>query len=548
MKKFSKLISLLLVLVLVLAACGGGEKAPTEEPKKEAGTEAPATETKEAEKPAEKPAGEPKTDIVFATAVDFITMDPLDANDTLSGSLQRTMMEGLFGFDKDMKVIPLLAESYEGNENATEYTFKLREGVKFTDGTDFNADSAIYNLERMSDQTLGLKRNSLFKMIEKCEKIDDYNIKVYLNEPFGAFINTLAHPAGLMVSPKALEEYGKDIGNHPVGTGRYIFESWTPGEKLVIKANPDYWQGAPEFTSVTFKPITENGTRVSMLQTGDADFINPVPSEQLEALKNDSNITIETKPSIITRYINMNTAKKPFDNVKVRQALNYAIDKEAYSKVVYNGLGIPADSLLGPNVQFYSAQTPYEYNVEKAKELLKEAGYPDGFETSLWSGNTTTNIKATQFIKQQLEAIGVKVKVENMETGTLEEKTTGFAKGTPGDQVGVEMYVIGWSPSTGDADWMIRPLLASESIPPVSYNLSYYSNAELDGYIQDALETADPAKRAEAYEKAQKLLWEEAPMIFLTIDQTACGYRNTISGITILPDGSFSLAEGKVVK
>lgn len=543
MKRSSKLISLLLVLVMILAACGGGDK-PAEEPAKGTETEAPETENKDAE----NASGEAKTDIVFATAVDFITMDPLDANDTLSGSLQRTMMEGLFGFDKDMKVIPLLAESYEANENATEFTFKLREGVKFTDGTDFNADAAIANLNRMSDQSLGLKRNSLFKMIEKSEKIDDYNIKVYLNQPFGAFINTLAHPAGLMVSPKALEEYGKDVANHPIGTGRYIFDSWTPGEKLIIKANPDYWQGAPEFTSVTFKPITENGTRVSMLQTGDADFINPVPSEQVEALKNDPNLTIEVKPSIITRCITLNTAKKPFDDVRVRQALNYAIDKDAYAKVVYNGLGIPADSLLGPNVQFYSAQTPYEYNIEKAKELLKEAGYPDGFETTLWSGNTTTNIKATQFIKQQLEAVGVKVNVENMETGTLEEKVTGYAKGTPGNEVGVEMYAIGWSPSTGDADWMIRPLLASESVPPVSYNISYYENPELDGYVQEALETAEPAKREEAYAKAQKLLWEEAPMIFLTVDQSASGYRNTISGITILPDGSFSLAEGKIVK
>lgn len=542
MKKLSKLLSILLVLVLILTACSG-DKAPAEEVK-ENGTQTPAPESGKAE----NPAGEIKTDIVFATAVDFITMDPLDANDTLSGSLQRTMMEGLFGFDKDMKVIPLLAESYEANDSATEFTFKLREGIKFTDGTDFNADSAIVNLDRMADQSLGLKRNSLFKMIDKSEKIDDYNIKVYLNEPFGAFINTLAHPAGMMLSPKAIEEYGKDVGNHPIGTGRYIFDSWTPGEKLIIKANPDYWQGPPEFTSVTFKPITENGTRVSMLQSGDADFINPVPSEQVEALKNDPNLTIITKPSIVTRYITMNTAKKPFDDVRVRQALNYAIDKEAYAKVVYNGLATTADSLLGPNVQFYSGQTPYEYNVEKAKALLAEAGYPDGFETTVWSSNTTTNIKATQFIKQQLEAVGVKVKAENMEIGTLDEKVTGYPQGTPGDEVGVEMYVIGWSPSTGDADWMIRPLLASESMPPVSYNISYYNNPELDGYVQDALKTAEPEQRKEAYAKAQKLLWEEAPMIFLTVDDSVFGYRNTISGVTILPDGSFSFAEGKIVK
>lgn len=535
-KKLIKILSLILILSMVLVGCAGNKAqespAPTNEP-------AAGANDKTAEV---------KTDIVIATAADFITMDPLDTNDTLSGGLQRAMMEGLYGFDHNMKLVPLLAESYEANENATEFTFKLRQGVKFTDGTDFNADAAKVNLDRAADQNQGLKRNSLFKMIANTEKIDDYTIKITLNQPFGAFVNTLAHPAALMMSPKAIEQYGKEVSQHPVGTGRYIFDSWTPGEKLVIKVNADYWQGAPEFTSMTFKPVTENGTRISMLQSGDADFIYPVPTEQIEALKSNKDITVTTIPSIITRYITLNTAKAPLDNVKVRQALNYAIDKDALVKVVYNGFAEPADSLLGPNVQFYSAQTPYTYNVEKAKALLAEAGYPNGFEISLWSNNNTTVVKGTQFVKQQLEAIGVKVNVQNMEAGTLDQQITGFAKGTPGDQVGVEMDYMGWSPSTGDADWGLRPLLASESFPPVSYNNSYYNNPEFDAAIQEALQTAVPEERKAAYEKAQKILWEDAPMIFLSVDQTSYASRNTITGLVTLPDGSLDVSQGKIVK
>lgn len=534
-KKTIKILSLILALVMALVGCAGNK---VQEPKP----------TENGQEGSNNNSVEAKTDIVIATAADFITMDPLDTNDTLSGGLQRTIMEGLYGFDHEMKLVPLLAESYEANEDATEFIFKLRQGVKFSDGTDFNADAAIVNLNRMADQNQGLKRNSLFKMISKNEKIDDYTVKIILNQPFGAFVNTLAHPAALMMSPKAIEQYGKEVSQHPVGTGRYIFDGWTPGEKLVIKANENYWGGAPEFTSISFKPVVENGTRISMLQSGDADFIFPVPTEQIEALKNNKDITVTTIPSIITRYITLNTAKEPLNDVKVRQALNYAIDKDALIKVVYNGYAEPADSLLGPNVQFYSAQTPYTYNVEKAKALLAEAGYPDGFEISLWSNNNTTVVKGTQFVKQQLEAIGVKVNIQNMEAGTLEEQITGYAKGTPGDQVGVEMNYMGWSPSTGDADWGLRPLLASESFPPVSYNNSYYNNPEFDAAIAAALQTAVPEERAAAYEKAQKILWEDAPMIFLSVDQTSYASRNNITGIVTLPDGSLDVSQGKIAK
>ena len=534
--KFFKLMALVLAISFVLAGCGQNSEENV-----------PVTDEKPTQTETENK-DEIKTDIVIATAVDFITMDPLDTNDTLSGGLQRTMMEGLFGFDKDMKIIPLLAESYTANDSATEFTFKLRQGVKFTDGTDFNAAAAIVNLDRMSDQTLGLKRNSLFEMIAKNEKIDDYTVKVTLNEPFGAFVNTLAHPAALMVSPKALDEYGKEVSQHPVGTGRYIFDTWSPGEQLVIKQNPDYWGGASEFTSVTFKPVTENGTRVAMLQSGDADFIFPVPSEQIASLEGNSNITVERRPSIVTRYITMNTKKKPFDDVKVRQALNYAIDKEAYAQIVYNGFAKTSSSLLAPNVQFYDAQKPYEYDVEKAKQLLAEAGYPNGFETKLWSSNTSTMIKATQFIKQQLAQVGVTVNVENMEVGTLEDKVTGYPVGTPGEESDIEMYVIGWSPSTGDADWGLRPLASTESAPPVSYNAAYYSNPVFDAAIQGALETADPDKRAEQYKIAQKQVWDDAPMLYLVVDDNTFAYNNKIEGITIIADGSMDLSGGKLVK
>jgi len=486
-----------------------------------------------------------KSDIVIAINGDFVSLDPADTNDTLSCGGEKTMIEGLFGFDDDMKVIPLLATGYTANDAANEFTITLRQGVEFTDGAPWNADAAIVNFNRLADQKQGLKRNSLFKMIDHTEKLGDYEIKIVLKEPFGAMINTLAHPAAGMVSPKSLETYGKEVSQHPVGTGMYKFVEWRPGESLKIEKNEKYWGGEVGFNSVTFKPVTESSTRVSMLQSGDADFIFPVPTENIDALKADSTISFEEKEGMVVRYLFLNNAKAPFNNIKVRQALNYAIDKDAYSKVVWNGLSTPTKSIIGPSVQFYKENDVYKYNVEKAKELLKEAGYADGFTTNLWVGNSTFAVKSAEFMQQQLALVGVTVNIKSMDNGTIADKVTGLPAGTSGADAGVEMYTIGWSPSTGDADWGMRPIAATESFPPVSYNISYYSNPSFDEQMYAALKTADKDKRAEAYKKAQDIVWNDAPMVWLGVDHNSWALKNTVQGISVYPDGAINLTKGK---
>lgn len=491
--------------------------------------------------PAKQTAKEVKKDIVVAGSAEPSTMDPHDTNDTVAYSIQKTMLEGLFGFDKDMKVVPVLAESYTANDSATEFTIKLRKGVKFQDGTDFNAAAAKVNLDRLADQTQKLKRNTLFNMVSKTDIVDDYTIKITLKAPFGAMINTLAHPAGMMISPKALKEYGKEVSKHPVGTGAYTFKEWIPGTKLTVVKNDKYWGTPAQYNSITFKTVKEDGSRVAMLQTGEADFIYPVPTMQVEKLKTDKNVKIQQSPSIIVRYVSMNVNKKPFNDLKVRQALNYAIDKKAFAQVVFNGFADPLKSVIAPNTQFYSEQKQYDYNIEKAKQLLKEAGYPDGFKTTLWSANNSTAVKVDEFIQQQLAKVGVTVSVVPQEQAALSNKLFG----TPIDKSEVELYYGGWSPSTGDADWGIRPLLAQEALPPASYNTAYYVNKESDSFIKAALQTSDSKLRADAYAKAQKMLWDDAPWVFLTTDVNISASRSNISGIAVLPDGSLLVSPVK---
>lgn len=483
-------------------------------------------------------------DIVIGVDATFTSMDPHDTNDNLSYSGQSTMIEGLMGFDKDLNLVPVLAEDYAVNDASTEFTFFLREGVSFHDGTAFNAEAVKANIDRLANPDNQLKRHSLFELVEETIVEDEYTVKVVLKEPFGAMLNNFAHPAAAIISPKAIEEYGADVSQHPVGTGPFVFDEWQHGEFLKVVKNEEYWQdGLPKVDSVTFNPAPEDGTRIAMLQTGEADFIYPVPPTEVETIEQAEGLTLENIPSLVVKYISFNTMKEPFDDVRVRQAINYAINKEAYAQVVFNGYATVAKSSIAPNTQFYAEQEGYEYNVEKAKELLKEAGYEDGFETTIWGGNSTDRLKMMEFYKQQLAEVGIKLNVVPMEGGTLGDKIWGV---TP-EETELEIYNGGWSPSTADADWGLRPLFGgSEAFPPESYNTAYYEKERVRELLTQGLQTADPEKRKEIYAEVQAIIWEEAPWAFLAVPDIIYAKKDAITGIEMLPSGTIDLKQAEV--
>lgn len=560
------------LIASMTAGCGGSqESAETTAAQSAAQTEAgessgAETQAQQTALPVsavvpEVPAGESvsqETDVVTAMQVDFITMDPLDTSDTLSGGIQRLMMDGLFGFDDDMKIIPMLAESYEANDNATEFTIHLRQGISFTDGTPFDAAAAKANFDRWGDKTLGLKRTTLLcNILESTEVVDDYTVKVKLTEPFGAFISTLAHPACVLMSPKVIEQGSAACAENPVGTGQYIFQEWVAGDHATVTINPDWWGYDAEicggtalaepdagFKSITFRPVGENASRVAMLQSGDADFIWPVPTESMQLLADDPDVYVDAGEGIVVRWLFLNTQKEPFTDVRVRQALNYGVDKDAYIAVVKNGLASQATSIIGPSVQHYKHNDPYPYDPEKAKELLAEAGYPDGFDTTIICRSTTADLKQSEFLQQQLAQIGVNVEIRSFENAIVSEMVEG-AEG-PGAEAEVDMYISGWSTSTGDADWGIRPLLAKESEPPASFNISYFESDELDELLYSALETADEEKRGEYYAEAQDLVWQECPMVFLANDYNTWGSKANVANVKIYPDGCLNIRNARM--
>ncbi|MFZ4285058.1 glutathione ABC transporter substrate-binding protein GsiB [Variovorax sp. HJSM1_2] len=481
-------------------------------------------------------------DVVVAVQSNFTSMDPYDANDTLSQAVAKSFYQGLMGFDKNMKMVPVLAESFSAAKDGLSYTFKLKKGIKFQDGTDFNADAVKANFDRVTNPDNKLKRYTLYKNIAKTEVLDANTVKFTLAEPFSAFVNTLAHPSAVIISPAALQKFGKDIARNPVGTGPFKFVEWKQTDYMKVEKFAGYWRkGYPKVDTITWRPVVDNNTRSAIMQTGEANFTYPLPYEQAEALKTKPNLEVTAAPSIVHRYISLNVQQKPFDNPKVREALNYAINKEALVKVVFGGYAIPAEGVLPKAVEYATKLGPWPYNPVKARELLKEAGYPNGFETTLWSAyNYTTAQKLIQFVQQQLSVVGVKASVLALEAGQRVERVESWQDPATAP---VRMYYVGWSSSTGEADWAMRPLLGGESHPPKSFNTAYYKNAEVDADIKNALNTVDVAQKTKLYADAQQRIWKDAPWIFLATEQLLSARSKNLTGFYMMPDASFNFDE-----
>ena len=477
-------------------------------------------------------------DLVVGLEANLTGLDPADLNDNLSQSAARLMFEGLYMLDEHMKLQPQLAESYDATEDAKEFTFHLRKGVTFHDGTPFNAAAVKFSFDRAGNPENHLKRQSLYVMIDHTDVVDDYTVKMVLKYPFGAFVNDVAHPGALIVSPKSVQDFGKEVTRHPSGTGPYEFVSWT-ADTLKMKKNEHYWKpGLPKIDTITYRGVPENGARIAMLQAGEAQFIYPVPPEMIKSLENSSTITVFNEPSILVRYVALNNLRKPFNDPKVRLALNYAIDKQAFAKVVFSGYSDPMDSPMPQLLGFYQKQGSYPYDPAKAKALLAEAGYPNGFESTITGAVATLAQRGMQFVQQQLAVVGVKLTIEPLEAGVLTAKMFNVQK--PEDATIVMLYG-GWSSSTGDADWGMRPMLYTKSFPPVLSNLAWYSNPVTDAAIEAGLSTTDSAKRAAAYAQAQAQVWKDTPWIFLGVDHNLAAYSKKLHGAFMRPDQQFHL-------
>jgi glutathione transport system substrate-binding protein len=314
--------------------------------------------------------------------------------------------------------------------------------------------------------------------------------------------------------------------------------SWS-ADTLKLKKNTSYrMAGLPKIDTVTYRSVPENGTRLAMLQAGEAQFITPVPPEMIKLVEKNPGIVVFNEPSLLSLFATMNNYKKPFNDIRVRTALNLAVDKKAYIKVIFSGYAEELDSPMAPGLTFYARQTPWPYDVAKAKALLADAGYPNGFDVTITGGTSTLAKRTMEFLQQQLAMVGVRVTVESLEAGVLTSKL--YTNPAP-ETATIQMLVTGWSSSTGDADWGIRPFLWSKGFPPVLNNFAYYKNPEVDAAIEAGLSTVDPGKRASAYATAQAVAWKDAALLYLGMSHNLAAYTKNLKGASMRGDAQFNL-------
>lgn len=518
-------------MTLVLGACAGGSDSPDKEKGQDSGTD----DAKEG------------GDLVLAVLSDASSLDPAGSNDVPSSVVQANIYETLVNRDEENNIIEGLATEWDPIDDNT-YEFKLREGVKFHDGEPFTAEVVKANLERILDPEVASPRFFLFEMISDIEVIDEQTVRITTEYPFAPLLAHLSHNGGAMASLKSIEEdyaameEGEDpgsvISNNPVGTGYFKFESWSPGDEIKLVKNEEYWGDKVHVDSVAFKVIPESATRNADLERGFVHVADPVQPIEVKEINDGDYGTVLQKPSSSLSYIGFNTEKAPFDDPKVRQAISMMVDKDEMIEGVYEGFGIPAIGPLAPGIFGYNEDMkPLSTDVEKAKELMKEAGHEDGFKTSVWTNDNPQRADMAIILQDSLKVLNIDVKIEQMEFGTYLEKT---AQGEH------DMFILGWSNPTGDADYGMYALFHSSQKGDPG-NRSFYENAEVDELLEEGRREADPDTRVGIYNEVQEHLIVDAPMIYIHHQEYLVGLSNKIEGFAIDTSGIYQLQDVKFV-
>lgn len=434
------------------------------------------------------------------------------------------------------QLLPWLAESWEASPDATTWTLHLKQGVKLHDGTPFNAEAVKYNLERLLE--IGLARGT-FDMIESIEVADEYTVVIHTT-PFAPFMHLLTYAPSGMISPTQADKLGwEDYKNEPMGTGPYKFVEHIRGDHSLLVANEEYWRGRPYIDEIIAKPIPETGARIAALEAGDIHVALSVPPVEVPRLEANPDIEILRAKPARTMYVGINNQWGPFKDKRVRQALNYAVDKDAINESMFLGEALVSTAPFTPLAFGYFPQKPYEYNPEKAKELLAEAGYPDGFEVTLTygPGRFLMDTEVVEAVASYLGDIGLDVTIEPLEWAAY-----GKERSKPVEENRLQLYFIGWGCVTLDADHCLKPF-RPDQWPPASTSPMFYSNDRVLELFWAARNTTDEAERLENYKEIIEILWEDAPIIWLYVQPNTHAKRKEAQGVYIRSDETIWLRD-----
>ena len=489
--------------------------------------------------------GERRETLVFAASADASTLDPHNTTDTESDQVIMMLYETLIGFDRDMKIVPRLAERWEVAPDGVTWTFHLRSGVRFHDGTPFDADAVRRNFMRVLDPVAKHKRLPLFNMVDRIEVVDERTVRIVTSYPFGAFEPTMAHVSAAIVNPAVAEKFGKDFGlgaDRASGTGPYRIASWKKDQEIVLERNEDYWGEKGRTRRLVYRPIPEAASRVLALEAGDVDVITRVPSPDIARLEGLEGIRVTKTPSVGMQQFRFNVTKKPYDDVRVRQAISYAIDRRAIVENLVSSFARPSTSALTPIMRGYANLGEIPHDPARARALLVAAGLPRGFKTRIaTTPRYPMGVELAEAVAADLKKVGIDAAIDVIEWGTMVQ----YWAGLPPEKNPQEIFIMGAGASTADADWGLRPIF--RSAPTNENNYGYYANAEFDRVIEAAMRETDGDKRQALYKRAQEIVYLEDPgAVWLFDTLYVVASRANVEGITPSPLGAVTFPEAVV--
>lgn len=466
-------------------------------------------------------------------ANDALSMDPIASSDNPSIMTQLLIYDQLVRPSKDgTKLEPGLAEKWTVSQDGKEYRFTLRDNAKFSDGKPVTAKDVAFSLKRAASETSQWGR--FFRPIKVFEIVDDRTIVMKLDQPFTPMLNNLALFSASILPADLVEQQGTKFFEKPVGAGPFVLEQWNRGAKQVLSRNKNYWKpGKPTIDGAELQIIGEDNARVLKLRAGELDAIVGIPPNQVEGLKGDANIKVGVAPVFRAELVQLNTTKKPFDDPRVRQALNYAVNKDAIIKGILRGNGTVATSSLPVMAYHNESLKPYPHDLAKAKELLKEAGYADGIKTTmLVSSGSVTHRQVASAIQANLREAGVSVELQTIESSSM------FSTTKSGN------YEMSLSYTTSDT---IDPdqLVGFTAINPERANAFHtqWKDPRVNELYELERRTPDGEPRGKMFQEIEARVHEGAPFIFLYNQAETYASRGSVEGFQVLPTSNYALED-----
>ncbi|HIC82463.1 MAG TPA: ABC transporter substrate-binding protein [Kiloniellaceae bacterium] len=440
--------------------------------------------------------------------------------------------------DGTLEVEPALATAWTISDDGREYTFTLREGVTFHDGTPVNAEAVEFNFDRMLDEnhpfhdTGPFPLSFFFSAVEDVEAVDEATVKFTLNAPYAPFLSNLAYPTGLIVSPEAVKAHGADFGRNPAGSGPFKFAEWESNAKVVVVRNDDYWGGAPALEAIVFRPITDANTRVAEMLSGGIDVMVEIPPDSV-ANFDGNGFQLHEQAGPHLWFLILNAKEGPFADKRVRQAVNYAIDKKALVEQILQGTANVASGPTPPAFAwaYNDALQPYPHDPAKAKALLEEAGHAGAsltFYVTEGGSGMLDPVPMGAAIQADLAKVGLDVKIETYEWNTF------LGQVNPGLEGKADMAQMAWM--TNDPDTLPYLALPTEAWPDKGgFNSGYYSNPQVDDLLEAARSATDQGERAKLYKEMQEIVYEDAPWAFIANWKQNAATAESVSGFKLQP-------------